>query len=71
MQNLSMIYWVSPSHQKETKSISSLPFFIHCEANEGGLGAVLDQKQNNKMKVVMHHVQLSQPKRIVSYVVAN
>ena len=29
----------------------SLPFIVHCNARESGLGAVLCQNQNDKMKV--------------------
>ena len=30
----------------------TLPFIVHCDASENGLGAILYQKQNNEMKVI-------------------
>ena len=32
----------------------SLPFIIHCDASKSGLGAVLYQKQNDKIKVISY-----------------
>ena len=39
----------------------SLPFIVHCDTSKGGLGAVLYQKQNDKMKVTSYASRILAP----------
>ena len=43
-------------------------FVLHCDASELGLGAVLYQKQGNKLKVISYASKTSTPAQKISYV---